>query len=184
MNGQPPGLRLVLEGQATGLLDALVAHWAAAGVDLPARRYVGPGAPGLQAFDCAQVVVSLGQVNLGTSEDHGLASPQIGAPAGLLIRYAQWSLQVLRDCAPASNDDGEPPAASVINEAGLDAMVDAGLLSQFVTNTAAYPPSWLGPGVVARAGAVVPIGPAGGIYGHEATVTFTAMDVQSPAVNP
>lgn len=179
MKGTPPGTRLVLEAQATGLLDALVAYFGAAGVELPTRRYVAPGAPGLIAWDCDQVVVSLAQVGLGTAEDSGLRTPQYGAPAGLLVRFAQWSIQIVR-CTPVSDDSGDPPSAEEIQDAGLAALVDAGLLSQFVTNTAEKTPDWLGPGGEARAGTVVSLGPTGRYHGYESTLTFSAMNVAVP----
>ena len=179
MKGTPKGARLVLERQALGLLTSLVDYWAAAGVELPERQCLAPGAPGLIAWDCEQLVVSLGQIGLGTAEDSGLRSPQVGSPAGLLVRYAQWSIQLVR-CTPRPDDEGNPPPVADIGAAGLDALVDAGLLSQFVTNTAENPPDWLDLGGEARAGGVVSLGPAGNYHGYEATLTFSAMAVSTP----
>jgi hypothetical protein len=179
VKGTPKGARLVLEGQASGLLFALVDYFAAAGVALPERRYVAPGTPGLIAWDCEQVVISLSQVGLGAAEDYAMRTPQMGSPAGLLVRYASWSIQLVR-CTPTQDDEGNPPPAEDIAAAGLASLVDVGLLSQFVTNTGENPPFWAdGPGNV-RGGAVVPIGPAGNYHGYEATVTLSAMSVVTP----
>jgi hypothetical protein len=177
VRGSPPGLRVVLEGQASGLLEALVAHWSAAGVSLPARRVIAPGAPGLIAWDCEQVVLSLGQILLGTAEDSVSASAQLGAAASNVTRAAQWSIQVVR-CTPEQDDAGEPPAVEVLTEAGLAALVDAGLLSQFVTNLATWPPDWIPPGGRVRGGGVTSLGPQGGYHGFEATLTLPALEVQ------
>lgn len=179
MKGTPVGARLILEGQATGLLASLVDYFAAAGVTLPDRRCVAPGAPGLIAWDCEQVVVSLAQLGLGTAEDSGFRTPQIGSPAGLSVRFAQWSIQLVR-CTPKQDDEGNPPSVAAITEAGLGALVDAGLLSQFVTNTAENPPDWLGLGGEARCGNVVSLGPAGAYHGYESTLTLSAMAVEVP----
>jgi len=175
----PTGPVLLLP-QAEGLLAELEAFYAANGVALPDRRVVAPGAPGTIAWDCEQVVVALSQLTTGSGSGQVNVLPQWGSPAGVgLIRYATWSVQVIR-CTPQMDDDGNAPTAEALLAAGVSGLADAGLMSQcFVSMAAtanAIPRDWMPIGGAINAGQVTSLGPEGPFHGYEAAVTLTAME--------
>lgn len=177
MSAPATGLDLLPVGQ--GLLDDVRAFLLANDVPVPDRCYVAPGAPGLIAWDCEQIAVSLASVFWGPGEGAGQLTAQTGGMAGIFeMRYAQWSVQLVR-CTPQMTDDGDPPAMEAIQAAGELAMRDAGLLSQFLVNCAAYPKEhdWVPLGATARAGAVTSLGPAGGYHGFEGSFSMTAAEL-------
>lgn len=177
MSAPARGLDLLSVGE--GLLEDVRQFMLDNGDPVPVRCYLAPGAPGLVAWDCEQLVVSLASVTWGISEDGGQLTPQIGGAAGVhQIRYAQWSVQLVR-CTPTMDDSGNPPAAEVIQAAGEQALDDAGVLSQCLVNCAAFPAehTWMPTGALARAGAVISLGPSGGFHGFEASFSMTATEL-------
>jgi hypothetical protein len=171
--------RLLLAGQAQGLLDEVVAFYAANGATLPDVQAVVPGSPGNVAWDCEQVTVALAGITTGSGQG-ALPLPQHGAPAGVALpRMATWSIQVVR-CSPTPDEEGQPPGATELAAAGALALADGGLLSQCLVELAALQPGarlWLPIGGVINAGAVTSLGPDGGFQAMEATVTLSALEV-------
>lgn len=171
------GLDLVPMGN--GLLTDVRAFFAGNNIALPDRYYLAPGAPGLIAWDCEQLVVALASVNWGINEDAVQPSPQVGAAAGVFeIRAAQWSVQIVR-CTPGMDDNGQPPPPEEIQTAGELFATDAGMLSQFLVNCAAFPANhaWMPTGALVKAGNVVSLGPSGQYHGFEGTLTVTATEL-------
>jgi hypothetical protein len=111
--------RTRLHDFATDVLTAVVDAFAAAAVDLPARRYV---AHGEVAYDCDQLVVGLERFALGLpgAEDQGV----IRAPVS---RTAIFAVHLLR-CVPVPDKQGNPPTPDALDDSSLELMVDAWLL--------------------------------------------------------
>lgn len=177
MSEPATGLELLSIG--AGILADVRAFFASNNVDLPDRYYLAPGAPGLIAWDCEQLVVSLAGVLWGINEDATQPIPQVGGGAGIFeIRHAQWSVQLVR-CTPAMSDGGDPPAPASIQAAGELFVTDAGMLSQYLVNLASFPQShsWLPVGALAKAGNVVALGPSGQYHGFEGTFTVTVTEL-------
>lgn len=180
MSAPRTGLDLLPIG--TGILTDVGAFFAGNNVELPTRRYLAPGAPGLIAWDCEQLMVCLAAIQWGINDDAVQPAPQIGAGAGIYeIRAAQWSVQLVR-CTPSMGEDAEPPAASVIHASGVGFLMDAGMLSQCLVNLAAFPGehSWMPAGALAKAGSVVALGPQGNFHGFEGSFTITVTDLAAP----
>ena len=178
------GLELVSIG--AGLLADVRSFFAGNNVDLPGRYYLAPGAPGLIAWDCEQLVVSLAGVLVGINEDAAQPIPQVGGGASAFeIRHAQWSVQLVR-CTPGMDDDAQPPAPAEIQAAGELFMTDAGMLTQCLVNCAAFPANhpWMPVGALAKAGNVVALGPSGQYHGFEGTFTITATELAAPIPDP
>jgi hypothetical protein len=174
------GLELVAIG--AGILADVRSFFAGNNVALPDRYYLAPGAPGLIAWDCEQLVVSLAAIQWGINEDAVQPAPQVGAGAGVFeIRAAQWSVQLVR-CTPGMGDDGVPPAPAAIQTAGEGFLLDAGMLSQCLVNLAAFPANhaWMPVGALVKAGNVVALGPSGQYHGFEGTFTVTVTDLAAP----
>lgn len=177
MTAPTTGLDLV--GIGDGLLTDVRAFFAGNGVALPDRYYLAPGAPGLIAWDCEQLVVSLASVSWGIGEDASQPVPQRGSAAGVFeVRYAQWSVQLVR-CTPGMDDGGQPPPPAEIQLAGERFLTDAGMLSQCLVNCAAWPTShaWMPRGALVRAGNVVALGPSGQYHGFEGSLSVTVTDL-------
>lgn len=177
MSAPRGGLALLPVGQ--GLLDDVRGFLLDNDVPVPDRYYLAPGAPGLIAWDCEQLVVSLASVSWGPSEDAGQLIPQVGGAAGVLeVRHAQWSVQLVR-CTPQMDDNGDPPGMEEIQAAGEQALTDAGMLSQCLVNCAAFPKDheWMPAGATARAGGVISLGPSGGYHGFEASFSMTTTEL-------
>ena len=101
---------------AADLLSRVVAFFAAAGVGLPEQRYVAPGDSQTIAYDGEAVMVNLDYVSMGQP-----GADRSGAVTWpVLLRYAQYSVTVIRDAASLS-DSGDPPAAGVIQADASDA---------------------------------------------------------------
>lgn len=170
--------RLALQAVADGLMTEVVNHYTDSGVELPERRLLVPGAPGMVAWDCEQLTVALASVNVGGGGNAPNLLPMTGSPAGvMLVRLATFAIQVVR-CSPTSSDDGNPPAAGSLTEAALAGFDDAGDLSQLLVEVAALSPGtrdWLPIGATINAGTVTSLGPDGGFQATEATVTVSAM---------
>jgi hypothetical protein len=171
------GLRLVPIAQ--GILDDVADYFTANAVELPTRRCIAPGAPGLIAWDCEQVVVALASVTWGIGEDAAQSVPQVGVAAGVMeVRYAQWSVQIVR-CTPQMDEEGNPPPVETIQLAGEQALADAGILSQFLVHCVAFPQlhEWVPAGALAKAGNVVSLGPSGPHHGFEGSLSVTATEL-------
>jgi hypothetical protein len=171
--------KLLLRPVADGLLAAVVAAFDTAGIELPERRAVVAGNPGLIAWDCEQLTVALAGISTGGGAGAITLMPQSGSPAGMaLTRLATWSVQIVR-CAPTSDEDGNPPSVELLEAAAATALDDAGVLSQCLTVLASATPgsvNWLPIGSVINAGAITSLGPDTH-QGIEALVTVSVMEV-------
>jgi hypothetical protein len=159
---------------ADHVLGYVQAFFATNNVALPARQYIAPGLPALDAWDCEQFMVGLvGVTNGGARQGQASVAPRTGAVASVLTqRQAIYGIQLVR-CAPRMDDERLPDPAEV-NTAGRAHLIDAGLLSQAIVNLASDPPDWFDKAANIDAGQVTPMGPAGGYAGIEANVTITA----------
>lgn len=155
------------------VLAGVVAHFAASEVTLPDRRVIAPGDPRSIAWDCPQVVVTLGGIlwgaGPGTNSESALPT---GRPvSSMTTRHAVVAVQIVR-CEPVG-DGRNPPDPLRVTDAGLALCRDAGLLSQALVElcTPAGPLADYG---TALAGAVEVLGPSGGMVGVEGNLTVTA----------
>ena len=102
-----------------GVLDRLVAVYAAYGMPLPARRYWTMGTP---ALDCEQAVVNFVQMYLGPPGDEASTPQRCNSP-----RTAVIEVSVARQ-VPVVGDDGKPPSAAEIQKASKALAVDAWIM--------------------------------------------------------
>lgn len=174
------GRGLTLDVIAETVLGIVVAHFDAAGVDLPERRYVAAGDPSAIAWDCDQLCVALRGIGWGPAEDSAPSSPQVGAGLSAMgVRHAVLSIQLVR-CTPSSGERGTGiPSAEVVHAAGLQFARDGGLLSQALVTACSRTGGLVGPGGAAtvQAGALTPLGPEGGKHAWDAALAITAMDL-------
>lgn len=163
---------------ATGLLGELVAYFDAQGADLPERRIVSPGAPGLIAWDCPQIAVILGQIPWGIGPDGGQTTPTTGAAGVWNMRHLSWSVQIVR-CIPGIDDaDGQPtvPSPAALSASAELIYADMALLSQGLVDIAGRArqlPWWPNPAGQVQAGQVTALGPDGGYAGCEGLIAMT-----------
>lgn len=172
------GKRIYVAELAQKVLDGVVAHFEAANVPLPDRRYVAPGNPQLIAWDCEQLVVSLTGIGWGSAPDAATGSIKPGSQVSVQgVRHAVFSIQLVR-CTPVSKDSRTPwPPAEEIQAAGVAFMKDSGLLSQAMVTLVAELRQGIAPdrsGLV-EAGALTSLGPEGGHHGMEATLAITSL---------
>jgi hypothetical protein len=171
-------VKLSIAPIARGLLTEVINHYEDAGVDLPGRRCLVPGAPGAVAWDCEQVTLALAQLSVDTGGNQASLLPQTGSAAGVVLtRLATFAIQVVR-CSPNSDEDATPPEPQVIEDAALLAYEDVGQLSQLLVEVAALTPGtrdWLPIGARINAGQVTSLGPEGGLQAVEAIITVSAM---------
>lgn len=162
-------------------LAYVVAYFEQAGVAVPDRRYVGGGLPANVAWDCEQITCTLSEVGWGRSKDATQLSPTFGRAASVnAMRHANYALTLVR-CYPVMGDRGELPTNDELETAGEQQMIDAGLLSQAGVNFVAFPNSAIPRGANIQAGAVMPIGPAGGFLGLELALTVSVSELNPPA---
>jgi hypothetical protein len=169
-----------LEATARRLLAAVVACFDDADVDLPARRYVAPGAAELVAHDCEQVTVALVQTYAGLPASAGQQLvPTPAHPGRQHLPTGVFEVAIVR-CAPTADDDGEPPDAEDLDDAGAAFLADAALLLQaaqagvrsgvFTSDTPGSQPS------SAANGPVIPIGPEGGFVASRIQVSVQLIE--------
>lgn len=108
---------------ADACLDAVVAHYIAAGVSLPARQYVANGLP---SFDCEQITVFV-------ENTYGIqGSPLAENPAAQLrdaghaMRAAVFAITIVR-CVPVLDDEGDPPSPADESASAAEIYADATL---------------------------------------------------------
>lgn len=166
------GLKIVELGEL--IQSTIVAHYAAAAVDLPTRQYFVPGDPAQIAWDCEQFTVGLAGVGWGWAEDaQPISSPATGAQAFISLRHAIFNVQIVR-CTASSARDGRPNAAE-IHDSGKKAFRDAGLLSQALVQSVKEINQQITKNAgKAQAGVIVPIGPEGNYHAVAGTLSVTA----------
>jgi hypothetical protein len=169
-----PGLALAAAPIAETILAAVVAHYGqAAGVPLPARRVIAPGAPEAVAWDCDQLVVTMSGIGVGQAPGEGTQAKQVGnqISAGGL-RHAVFAAEIVR-CVPESQDGTTPPPAADLTTAGLALIRDAGLLSQALVEACTAVAATIPKGSKAVPGAVTVQGPEGGFASVRGSVAIT-----------
>lgn len=173
------GRGIAVRTLAQNILEAVKAHWAnSSATPLPERRYVAPGDPGSQAWDCEQLVVSLAGIGFGPAQDAAPpVTPRAGSPASIMtVRHAVFSIALVR-CLPGPTGRGAtPPTVEVLNAAGDQFMTDAGMLSQALVWWASRTQKNLLPGDGASSvqlGVIEPDEAAGGFVGMSGTAIVT-----------
>ena len=147
-----------LAGMADDLMDLVVAAAGDLAIELPDRRVIADGAV---AWDCPLVAVALPQLTRGTV---GADVSHRNRPSDTYV--AEYRLWILRP-VPVPNDDGTPPSAAKVSDAGRTLMDDAYLLTVGLRPRMAE---------LARrctslsAGQATAQGPEGGLAGWSATV--------------
>lgn len=165
------GLRLTIDTLAQQVLTAVENQFTASALELPVRRYIAAGDPLSIAWDCEQLVVALQGIGWGQAEDLSVATPKVASQFAVsAVRHAVFSIQLIR-CNPSVGKNGLPSPDDV-HAAGLQAMRDAGQLSQALVWLVSH--LELGPDGIAQAGAITPQGPSGGYHGMEGTLSITA----------
>lgn len=152
------------------LLATVEAHYAAAGVKLPERRYLLAGNAAGAAWDDEHVSVSLNAVQPGptaNSQRTSLGSGQVG----VVLPRGVFEVRILR-CWPTVDDDGECPSAQEITAAAVPLMQDAGLLLGVLHAYAAA--DWTGGTMTV--GEIAPLGPLGGLAGYAAVITLSPIE--------
>jgi hypothetical protein len=170
------GKGIALGDLAQKILECVVDHYEAAGVELPPRQCVVPGNPAEVAWDCQQLAVGLAGVGWGQIADQAPLSPKPGAHASVgSMRHAVFSIQLVR-CTPVGGRDGASPPAEEIHASGMEFMRDAGLLSQaLVTMTSQLRRDFaLDRSGLVQPGVIAVLGPAGGLHAVEATIAVTS----------
>lgn len=175
------GKGLDVAGTAQEILDHVVAHWAAVtpgtAQPLPERRIIAPGDPQEVAWDCEQLVVSLGGIGFGPAVDAAPApSPRAGIPlAAQALRHAVIAVDLVR-CTPSPDNRGQV-SADAINTAGLIFMRDCGMLSQAMVTFAGILRARLPDTASVQCGVVSPFGPSGGFHAAEVTISITVAEL-------
>lgn len=170
-----PGLGLSIGPIAQTVLDTTITHFAEAGVDLPARQIIAPGAPELIAFDCEMLAVTCSGIGIGPAPGQGNTSQRTGRPISANgLRHAIFAITLLRPEPKPRNGGQQPPRAEELTAAGLSLMRDMGLLSQALIEVCTAVDSILPEGSQAAAGAVNTVGPDGGLSGMQGSLSVTA----------
>jgi len=168
---------------ARRLLAYTSEFFATAGIALPSRQYIAPGTPSTVAWDCEQLVVTLAALNFGKGQAALNYNTTVGPSAGDEMRNASFGVQLVR-CTPGFEEPTEGllgqgwlPEVDEINTSGEQMLIDAGTLSQALSNLAAKAdPQFTAAtgGTLVQAGAVTSFGPAGCLWGITGSLTVTA----------
>lgn len=170
-----PGLALAVAPIAETILAAVVAHYGqAAGVTLPARRVIAPGAPEAVAWDCDQLVVTMSGIGIGAAPGEGATAKNVGNPVSSMgLRHAVFGIEIVRG-VPESQDGTTPPPAAELTTAGLALLRDAGLLSQALVEVCTAVAATVPRGSRVTPGAVNMLGPLGGFCSVRGSIAVTA----------
>ncbi len=167
------GHRLSLADLGQLVFDTIVAQFAAAGVELPDRKVMVPGAPEQVAWDCEALILTLSGVGPGTSPSRPAPVRSVGSQFGAtVLKHAVWTVQLVR-CDPKPNSRGGPPTVAALNSAAQALWVDAGLLAHALDQVGSDLTRKLPPGTQVEVNAVSPAGPEGGFVGIQGSVTMT-----------
>lgn len=181
---RPPsfGKGLNIADTALELQAYVIAHWNAAGpgtvTPLPARQLIAPGDPRTIAWDCEQFTISMEGIGFGPAVDIAATSPRAGHGLSVnSLRHVVLTVSVVR-CTPGPREDGTPPSADALQEAGLTFLRDAGLLSQAMVSYAGVLRARIGgDDRSVQCGAVTPFGPSGGFHSADAAMAITVPEL-------
>jgi hypothetical protein len=170
-----PGLGLDIGPIAQTILAKTIGHFDAAGVTLPERRLIAPGAPELIAFDCQMLAVTCSGIGIGAAPGQGGQALPTGKPLSSMgLRHAIFAVTLLRPEPPPTGGGQRPPTAEALTAAGLSLMRDTGLLSQALIEVCTSVQEGLPRGATTSVGAVNTVGPEGGFHGIQASLAVTA----------
>jgi len=169
-----PGPRLTIREVGQAILDAVVGHFAVAGIALPERQYLAPGDPTQIAWDCEQLVVALQGIGWGQHPTAGPLATKMGSQINAVgLRHAIYVVSLVR-CTPSDGDrETGLVSAQLIHAAGQQFMDDMGVLSQALVEACAEVRAGLDRGSLVEAGAINPEGPSGQYHGMSAPVAIT-----------
>lgn len=175
----PSGQGLNSKQLAQSLFDYVQQVYAVATdtAPLPDRQIIAAGDARLIAWDCEQFSVSLTGIDIDVPQQTPNTPAFLKATA---LRHVALTVQVIRCTAPMPPPDAlgaqKLPKAEDITAVGLQAMRDAGLVSQalFEWTTRAVEPDVPGGILAAGVGAILPVGPQGGFAGVEGQVVVSA----------
>lgn len=161
---------------AETILDGINSHYAAAGVELPQRRIIAPGAPELVAWDCPMVIVTCSGIGLGPAPGVKNGAQRTGNPISAMgVRHAIFAVQIVRKTPEATQGGLRPPDVAKLTKAGLAHMRDMGLLSQALVEVCSTIDQQLRklPDALVQPGAVDSVGPEGGMAGVQGSLAVT-----------
>jgi hypothetical protein len=168
-----------LVSYAEGILGAIRDFFTLNNVELPELQRIVPGQLQLDAWDCEQLALGCAGITDATARQGATSgAPRTGNPySAMAQRQVTYGIQLVRCVGPCGRNYG--PDSAAISEAGVQQLKDIALLSQILTNVASSPPSWAPKGVNAETGTVAPLGPEGGYYAIEGSVTYSVMDLMT-----
>lgn len=147
---------------AADLLERVVDHYADAGVDLPAARYVAPGGSQTIAYDYPAVQVCVDFISPGQPGNDLASQPQ----AFLGLHYAQFAVTVIREIAVV-DDRGDPPTPDRIGADAQTHITDLTTLQsalERIRDTSRTAESgWAARGTPVAVGRTQSVGPQGGV---------------------
>jgi hypothetical protein len=120
------------------VLQTVVQEFTAAGVELPARRYITFALP---AADCAQVTVALQQLYLGTPGHPAVEPSPCSAPTTAVLR-----VEILRS-VPTPTGSALSPPVDALSASAHEQILDAEILLGSVSKMCGA--AWGGGGVFA-----------------------------------
>lgn len=169
----PTGQGLNSAELAQSLFDYIVqAYSVAAGTEpLPARQVICGGDIRLTSWDCEQFTVNLAGIDIDIPQQAPVTAGRLKATS---LRHVAFTIQIVR-CTATMDAKGHVKPAE-ITARGLQSLKDAGLLSQALLEWTTRAVSTDGPmGILAAStGAVIPVGPQGGLMGVEGQVVVSA----------
>lgn len=171
------GQGLDIPGLATLVFGRVVDTFTAAGITLPERRIMAPGAAEAIAFDCPMLAMTMAGIGIGSAPGVGAGPRQAGAGLSAMgLRHVVFTVTLIRTEPKPSGAGTRPPAASVLSEAALSFWRDAGVMSHALVRvgTDLTKTKRLPIGTQVETGAVIPLGPEGGLVGLRATIAVTA----------
>lgn len=170
-----PTTGLDLKPWPTHILEYLRTFFTNNSVALPELQRIVPGQLSLDAWDCEQLAVGCAGIAdaVGAQGNTSAAARAGNVFSATTARQVAYGVQLVRCIAGCQGPYA--PTSEAIGQAGEQQLVDMGLISQAMANLASAPPDWHPKEMNIQAGDVVPLGPSGGYYAIEASVTFSAM---------
>lgn len=162
----PPDDRLVTIASelVTNLSDGLTN----AGLTVPSRAYIHSGnwVADFTEENCADAFIVSFQGFLQGQQSSASTNPL----PGLVIKcavplVAQFDVILLR-CVPSLTTDAVMPSTAALNQAGTDLLIDAMTLTKILIDDGLAGDLISGPCSIKAIGAVLPVGPEGGVGGN------------------
>jgi hypothetical protein len=138
------------------------------------RRIMAPGAPELVAYDCEALILTMSGIGRGQAPGAARVTTVGPGISAMGLRHIVFSIDLVRWEPMPSGGGTVPPTVETMNAAAAAFFRDAGLLSQALVAVGVDVARALPRGSLVEAGAVVPVGPEGGLVGLRGTVSVTA----------